>query len=83
MKASGIIRNVDPLGRVVIPKEMRKVLNINEGDPIEIVKVNNDVVLRKYSKGCIFCGSDKDISDFNNVPVCSGCRKTLSIERKK
>ena len=77
MKASGIIRNVDPLGRVVIPKEIRKVMGINEGDPIEIVKVNNDIVMRKYSKGCIFCGSDEDISEFNTVPVCSGCRKAL------
>ena len=51
MKASGIIRNVDPLGRVVIPKEMRKILGINEGDPLEIAKVNNDIILRKYSKG--------------------------------
>jgi len=50
MKALGIIRNVDPLGRVVIPKEIRKVMGINEGDPIEIVKVNNDIVMRKYSK---------------------------------
>jgi len=80
MKASGIIRNVDPLGRVVIPKEMRKVLGINEGDPIEIVKVNNDIVLRKYSKGCIFCGSDRDVSEFNNVSVCSGCKKALAKE---
>jgi transcriptional pleiotropic regulator of transition state genes len=77
MKASGIIRNVDPLGRVVIPKEMRKVLDINEGDPIEIVKVNNDIILRKYSKGCIFCGRDKEVSEFNNLPVCSSCRKAL------
>ncbi|MBN7572812.1 AbrB/MazE/SpoVT family DNA-binding domain-containing protein [Clostridium beijerinckii] len=77
MKSSGIVRNLDNLGRVVIPKEIRKVLGINEGDPIEIAKVNNDIVLRKYSKGCIFCGSDKDISEFNNVLVCSGCRKTL------
>ncbi|POO88702.1 AbrB family transcriptional regulator, partial [Clostridium sp. 2-1] len=58
MKSSGIVRNLDNLGRVVIPKEIRKVLGINEGDPIEIAKVNNDIVLRKYSKGCIFCGSD-------------------------
>lgn len=83
MKLSGIIRNVDPLGRVVIPKEMRKILDINEGDPIEIVKVNNDIVLKKYSKGCIFCGSDKDVSEFNNLSVCSGCRKALSIEQNK
>ncbi|RII32571.1 AbrB/MazE/SpoVT family DNA-binding domain-containing protein [Clostridium chromiireducens] len=77
MKASGIIRNVDPLGRVVIPKEIRKVLGINEGDPVEIVRVNNDIVLRKYSKGCIFCGSDKDVVEFNGAVVCDGCRKAL------
>lgn len=77
MKASGIIRNVDPLGRVVIPKEIRKVLGINEGDPIEIVKVNNDIVLRKYIKGCIFCGSDKEAVEFNGAVVCEGCRKAL------
>lgn len=77
MKASGIIRKVDPLGRVVIPKEMRKVLDINEGDTIEIVKVDNDVVLRKYSKGCIFCGNDKDIKEFRNIIVCDGCKKAL------
>jgi len=77
MKASGIIRNVDPLGRVVIPKEIRKVMGINEGDPIEIVKVNNDIVMRKYSKGCIFCGSDEEVVEFNGVLVCEGCRKAL------
>jgi len=77
MKASGIIRNVDPLGRVVIPKEMRKVLGINEGDPIEIVKVNNDIVLRKYSKGCIFCGSDEGILEFRDTLVCKECKQAL------
>lgn len=80
MKTSGIIRNVDPLGRVVIPKEMRKVMGINEGDPIEIVKVNNDIVMRKYSKGCIFCGSDKEIVEFNKVLVCRKCK--TSFERR-
>lgn len=77
MKVSGIVRNVDPLGRVVIPKEIRKVLGISEGDPIEIVKVDNDVVLRKYNKGCIFCGNDKDIREFRNIIVCDGCKKAL------
>ncbi|NOW07462.1 AbrB/MazE/SpoVT family DNA-binding domain-containing protein [Clostridium beijerinckii] len=77
MKSSGIVRNLDNLGRVVIPKEIRKVLGINEGDPIEITKVNNDIVLRKYSNGCIFCGSDKDVFEFNRAVVCDVCRKAL------
>ena len=77
MKATGIVRRIDDLGRVVIPKEIRKVLGISEGDPIEIAKVNNDIVMRKYSKGCIFCGSDKEVVEFNRSLVCEGCRKAL------
>lgn len=77
MKASGIVRNLDNLGRVVIPKEIRRVLGINEGDPVEIVRVNNDIVLRKYSKGCIFCGSDKEVIEFNGAIICNDCRKAL------
>ena len=77
MKESGIVRNVDNVGRIVIPKEIRKILGINEGDPVEIVKVNNDVVLRKYSEGCIFCGSNNNIKVFKNMQVCNGCRRAL------
>jgi transcriptional pleiotropic regulator of transition state genes len=77
MKESGIVRNVDNVGRIVIPKEIRKILGINEGDPVEIVKVNNDVVLRKYSEGCIFCGNENDVSEFKEMSVCSGCRRAL------
>lgn len=77
MKTAGIVRNLDNLGRVVIPKEMRKMLGINEGDPVEIVKVENEVVVRKYIKGCIFCGSDKEGVEFNGAVVCDGCRKAL------
>lgn len=77
MKAAGIVRNLDPLGRIVIPKEIRKVLGINEGDALEITKVDNEVVIRKYSKGCIFCGSKKGISKFRKILVCEECRKSL------
>ena len=54
MKSSGIVRKLDPLGRIVIPKEIRKVLGVGEGDSLEIAKVDNEIVVRKYSKGCIF-----------------------------
>ena len=77
MKASGIVRNVDNVGRVVIPMEIRKVMGINEGNPLEIVRVNNEIVLRKYSKGCIFCGSDKENVEFNGALVCKSCKKDL------
>ncbi|MEG2310412.1 MAG: stage V sporulation T C-terminal domain-containing protein [Clostridia bacterium] len=50
MKGTGIVRKVDELGRLVIPKEIRKTLRVKEGDPIEIfVEKNGDIVLRRYS----------------------------------
>jgi len=77
MKASGIVRKLDPLGRIVIPKEIRKVLGINDGDSMEIIKVDNEVVVRKYSKGCIFCGNDKDVAEFRGAVVCDECKNAL------
>ena len=77
MKESGIVRKVDPLGRIVIPKEIRKVMSINEGDPLEIVKDNNGILLKKYNKGCIFCGSDKNIIEFKGMLVCKECKNAL------
>ena len=47
MKISGIVRKVDTLGRIVIPKEVRKELDIKEGDPIEILQEDKNIVLRK------------------------------------
>ena len=49
MKATGIVRRIDDLGRVVIPKEIRKNLRIKEGDNLEIFVVNEDIILKKYS----------------------------------
>ncbi len=77
MKESGIVRKVDPLGRIVIPKEIRRVLSINEGDPLEIVKDNNEILLRKYRRGCIFCGSDKSVIEFKEMLICTECKKDL------
>lgn len=77
MSICGIVRNVDALGRIVIPKEMRDLLNINIGDPVEITKENNRVMLKKYVNGCIFCGSDKDIIEFEEEYVCDKCKMAL------
>lgn len=54
MKATGIIRRVDDLGRVVIPKEIRRTLRIKEGDPLEIYTERDAVVFKKY--GCDLAG---------------------------
>ena len=77
MIATGIVRKLDPLGRIVIPAEIRKVLGIGEGDSLEIAKSDNQIVLRKYSKGCVFCGNDKNTTEFKDTVVCGVCKKAL------
>jgi len=80
MKAAGIVRKLDDLGRLVIPKEIRYVMDINKGDLMEMVQVNNEIVVKKYSKGCIFCGSNKNVFEFKEVLVCYGCKAKIREE---
>ena len=82
MKSLGIIRKVDELGRIVIPKETRKVFSINEGDSLEIFKDDNEIILKKYAPGCTFCGSMDHISDFKGLYICEECRADLKSAKK-
>jgi len=76
MKATGIVRRVDDLGRVVIPKELRRTLAIGEKDALEIYVNGQDIVLRKYAPGCTFCGvAEGDLKPFKNKLVCIDCVK--------
>lgn len=77
MKATGIVRNLDELGRVVIPKELRDVLGIAIKDPIEIFTDENFIALKKYHRGCLFCGSMDDAVFFKGHFVCKKCRAEL------
>lgn len=78
MKSTGIVRKVDELGRIVLPIELRRTLDIAIKDPLEIFVDGGSIVLRKYSPCCIFCGSDKNTSLFHNKQICASCRKALS-----
>lgn len=73
MSDSGIVRNLDNLGRVVIPKEMRKLLSIEVGDPVEIIKDKNTVVLKKYGNRCVFCDDEDGIIEFEQNCICIKC----------
>lgn len=77
MKPTGIIRRVDELGRIVIPKEMRTKLDIDEGTPIEIRMDGDTIVLKKDLPACIFCGADSEIIDFKGKKVCMACLSAL------
>jgi transcriptional pleiotropic regulator of transition state genes len=62
MKSTGIVRKVDELGRIVLPIEMRRTLDIAEKDALEIYVEGSSVILKKYKPSCIFCDSTKDIT---------------------
>lgn len=73
MKSTGIVRKLDELGRVVIPKEIRNKLDIEEKDPIEIYLDGTSIILRKFETGCIFCNNSKDLVSFKDKLVCKKC----------
>lgn len=73
MKATGIVRKIDDLGRVVLPIELRRTLGISERDSLEIYVDGENIVLKKYAPACIFCGSADEIVDFRDKAVCKKC----------
>ena len=83
MKATGIIRRVDELGRVVIPIEIRNQFNIVEKDPIEIYVDDSSIVLKKYQPNCVFCGNSENLIEYKNKLVCEKCSKHLNNLHEK
>ena len=77
MKSTGIVRNVDELGRIVIPKEMRTTLNIKNSDPIEIYVSEDKIILKKVENSCVFCGSKEDLEKYKNKMICTACKEGL------
>lgn len=73
MKTTGIIRKVDDLGRIVLPIELRRTLDIAERDELEIYMENDQIILRKYEPACIFCASDRKLVSFNGKNICRDC----------
>ncbi|WP_252224644.1 MULTISPECIES: AbrB/MazE/SpoVT family DNA-binding domain-containing protein [unclassified Clostridium] len=75
MKSTGIVRKMDELGRVVIPMELRRNLNISEKDPLEIYVEGDNIILKKYNPGCAFCKEVNNLVVFpnSNVRICPSC----------
>ncbi len=77
VKATGIVRKIDELGRLVLPKELRNTFQIQHDDPIEIYVEDDCIILKKYQPTCIFCGSAEDLTEFNDKRVCTRCIEGL------
>ena len=73
MKSTGIVRKVDELGRIVLPIELRNILDIAPKDALEIYVEGSTIVLKKYRPTCMFCDSAKDVSNFKGKNICPEC----------
>ena len=73
MKSTGMVRPVDELGRIVLPKELRRSLSINPRDSVEIFTDGDRIVLQKYEPACIFCGNADHVFYYEGKRICSDC----------
>ncbi|MCH5323718.1 MAG: AbrB/MazE/SpoVT family DNA-binding domain-containing protein [Eubacterium sp.] len=77
MKSTGIVRKVDELGRIVIPIELRRTLDIDIKDSLEIYVEDDRIILKKYAPACSFCNNASDIQQFKGKNICSECLEDL------
>ena len=78
MRSLGIVRKLDKLGRLVVPKETRKMFNLNEGDPVEIFTDGDKIIIKKYNPGCQCCGDMKDVKEYKGIKICKKCLNELN-----
>lgn len=79
MKSTGIVRKLDELGRVVLPIELRRTMDLNIHDTVEIFVEDDKIILKKYHPACIFCGDARDVTTFKGKLVCVNCLRELQV----
>lgn len=77
MKSVGIVRQVDALGRIVLPVELRRTMGIEIRDNLEIFVDGDTILLKKYNPACVFCGEAAGVQPFMGHLVCGGCLEKL------
>lgn len=80
MKSTGIVRKVDELGRIVLPIELRRTLDIEEKDSLEIYVDEDTIMLRKYNPGCVFCGNIRDLIEHKGKRICGACLREVNTK---
>lgn len=81
METLGIIRHIDPIGRIVIPKPIRKKLNITCNDPLSFTVDGDNIVLSKYKENCVICGSSDQVTIYKTKIICVDCLSGINIEK--
>ena len=80
MKSTGVVRKLDELGRIVLPIEIRKVLDIKQKDAVEIFTDGDRIILQKYQPACVFCNNADNIVYFNGKRICEDCLAKIKAE---
>ena len=78
MKSTGIVRKVDELGRIVLPIELRRTMDIGVKDMLEIFVEDDQIILKKYHPSCVFCSDARDVVPYKGKLVCRNCLNELS-----
>lgn len=79
MKSTGIVRKLDELGRVVLPIELRRTMDLSIHDTVEIFVEDDRIILKKYHPACIFCGDARNVTTFKGKLVCANCLQELQL----
>lgn len=83
MKATGIVRRTDELGRIVLPIELRRIMDIEYKDGLEIFTEDDRIILKKYQPVCVFCGNNQEVDQYKGKFVCKQCGNMLSQQGEK
>lgn len=78
MKSTGVVRQLDTLGRIVLPIELRRTMDIGVKDMLEIFVEDDQIILKKYHPSCIFCSDARDVTSYKGKLVCKNCLAELS-----
>ncbi|MBO5059495.1 MAG: AbrB/MazE/SpoVT family DNA-binding domain-containing protein [Clostridia bacterium] len=79
MKGTGMSRPIDELGRVVIPKEIRKALGLNVKEPLEIYLEDEKIILKKREDKCVFCGNQEKLTQVSDKNICKACIEKIKL----
>lgn len=77
MKSTGVVRQLDTLGRIVLPIELRRTMDIGVKDMLEIFVEGDEIILKKYHPSCIFCSDARDVVPYKGKLVCKSCLAEL------
>ena len=78
MKSTGVVRQLDTLGRIVLPIELRRTMDIGVKDMLEIFVEDDQIILKKYHPSCVFCSDARDVVPYKGKLVCKNCLTELS-----